>query len=124
MAKQEMLATIRDRYQESSKKEKGRILDEFMAVSDTSGGGLIWEAADRICGKRLKAALPNLVESMARHGHLDLDPQVRRRLLAASASTLDRLLKPIRATAGGRRKRPEATVDGRPGAGAYLRRLE
>ena len=33
MAKQELLATIRDRYQESSKKEKGRILDEFMAVT-------------------------------------------------------------------------------------------
>ena len=66
---------------------------------------MIWEAADRICGKRLKAALPNLVESMERHGHLDLDPQVRRRLLAASASTLDRVLKPIRATAGSRRKR-------------------
>ena len=138
MAKQELLATIRDRYQESSKKEKGRILDEFIAVTGhhrkygirllaqtgyDAGRSpvvkgrriydeavresviVIWEAADRICGKRLKAALPNLVESMERHGHLDLDPQVRRRLLAASASTLDRLLKPIRATAGSRRKR-------------------
>ena len=36
MAKQELLATIRDRYQESSKKEKGRILDEFMAVATTA----------------------------------------------------------------------------------------
>ena len=27
---------------------------------------VIWEAAGRICGKRLKAALPNLVESMER----------------------------------------------------------
>ena len=27
MAKQELLATIRDRYRESSKKDKGRILD-------------------------------------------------------------------------------------------------
>ena len=44
---------------------------------------LVWEAADRICGKRLKAALPHLVESMERHGHLDLDPRVRQRLLAA-----------------------------------------
>ena len=33
------------------------------------------EAADRICGKRLKAALPHLVESRERHGHLDLDPR-------------------------------------------------
>ena len=57
---------------------------------------VVWEAADRICGKRLKAALPHLVESMERHGHLDLDPGVRQRLLAASAATLDRLLQPIR----------------------------
>ena len=27
---------------------------------------VIWEAADRICGKRLKAAMPRLVESMER----------------------------------------------------------
>ena len=33
MAKQELVATIRDRYQESSKNEKGRILDEFIAVT-------------------------------------------------------------------------------------------
>ena len=33
MAKQELLATIRDRYRESSKKDKGRILDEFVAVT-------------------------------------------------------------------------------------------
>ena len=48
---------------------------------------VIWEAADRICGKRLKAALPDLVDSIERRGHLD------------------RLLKPIRPIAGNRRKR-------------------
>ena len=108
MAKQELLATIRDRYRASSKKDKGRILDEFIAVTGhhrkhgirllgQSGDDgeqqpaakrsrriydeavrqaviVVWEAADRICGKRLKAALPHLVESMERHGHLDLDP--------------------------------------------------
>ena len=42
---------------------------------------------------------------MERHSHLDLDPEVRGRLLAASAATLDRLLKPIRPTAGIRRNR-------------------
>ena len=57
------------------------------------------------CGKRLKAALPHLVESMERHGHLDLDPKVRERLLTASAGTLDRLLKPVRAKVAGRSKR-------------------
>ena len=78
-----------------------RIYDE--AVSEAVI--VIWEAADRICGKRLKAAMPHLVESMERNGHLALDPEVRDRLLAASAATLDRLLKPIRPPAGSRRRR-------------------
>ena len=58
-------------------------------------------------GKRLKAALPNMVESLERHGHLDLDPGVRRRLFSASAATIDRLLRPIREQAGSRRKRKQ-----------------
>ena len=33
---------------------------------------VIWEAADRICGKRLKTVLPELVETMQRHGHLEV----------------------------------------------------
>ena len=66
---------------------------------------VIWEAADRICGKRLKAALPHLMGSMERHSHLDLEPEVRTRLLSASAGTRGRLLKPIRHTAGSRRRR-------------------
>lgn len=45
------------------------------------------ETADRIYGKRLKAALSSFVESMEPQGHLDLDEKVRRHLLAASAST-------------------------------------
>ena len=146
MAKQELLATIRDRYRESSKKDKSRILDEFIAVTGhhrkhgirllrQSGDAgekqsmvkgrriydeavreaviLVWEATDRICGKRLKAALPHLVESMERHGHLDLDPEVRERLLAASAATLDRLLKPVRTTVSGQRKRRRNLSTGR-----------
>src|SRR5262245_45767533 len=30
---------------------------------------ILWEAADRICGKRLKAVLPGLIAAMERHGH-------------------------------------------------------
>ena len=73
---------------------------------------VVWEASDRICGKRLKAALPNFVDSMERHGHLSLDPVVRERLLSASTATLDRLLRPIRATAGSPRKRRRRTYMG------------
>ena len=39
---------------------------------------VLWEASDRICGKRLKPLLPTLVEAMEQHGHLDLAEDVRR----------------------------------------------
>jgi hypothetical protein len=70
---------------------------------------VLWEAADRICGKRLKALLPDLVASLERHGHLALDPTVRQRLLAASAATIDRLLAPVRGRMPGRKKRRRPT---------------
>ena len=146
MAKRELLATIRDRYRASSRKDKSRIRDEFIAVTghhlkhgirllgqsgDTDDKVpevkgrriydeavraaviLVWEASDRICDKRLKAALSHLVESMERHGHLDLDPEVRERLLAASAATLDRPLKPIRSKVASWRKRRRNLQRGR-----------
>ena len=64
-----------------------------------------WEATDRLCGKRLKAALPGLLEAMERHGHLRIDSDLRRLVLSASAATIDRLLAPARAAAGGGRRR-------------------
>lgn len=66
---------------------------------------ITWEASDRICGKRLKAILPDLIHAMERHGHLDLHAEVRNRLLTVSPATIDRLLAPIRVTAKSRRKR-------------------
>src|SRR5215468_6545575 len=51
---------------------------------------VIWEASDRICGKRLKSLVPLLVEAMERHEHLQLAPDIRARLLAMSAATIDR----------------------------------
>ena len=70
---------------------------------------LLWEASDRICGKRLKPLLPMLVESMERHGHIALDDEVRNGLLAMSAATIDRSLRSIREQSGNRRRRPRIT---------------
>jgi hypothetical protein len=61
----------------------------------------LWEASDRLCGKRLQALLPLLVESIESHGHLSLEPEVRELLLAMSSATIDRLLAPIRKESGG-----------------------
>ena len=64
-----------------------------------------WEASDRICSKRLKSVLPSIVEAMERYGHLDVDQVVRDKVLAVSAATIDRLLKPVRTKA--KRRRPK-----------------
>src|SRR5258708_5741562 len=65
---------------------------------------VLWEAADRICGKRLKALLPQLVEAMERHKHLQLEQEVRAQVLAMSAATIDRQLCSVREHAYGGRK--------------------
>lgn len=66
---------------------------------------VLWEAADRICGKRLKALIPSLLGGMERHGHLKLEATVGEQLLKVSASSIDRLLIPVRKSAGSRRKK-------------------
>jgi len=70
---------------------------------------ILWEASDRICGKRLKAIIPSLVDAMESRGHLKLDAFVRERLLSISPATIDRLLAPVRSRAGTRKKRRRAT---------------
>ena len=123
-AKRELVRVVSEKYQCAEKRDKRKILDQFVAVTGyhrkhsirllNSTAELVaprrarrfrvydeavkealvvlWEASDRICGKRLKALLPILVPALERHGHLDLDATVREKLLSASAATLDRLL--------------------------------
>ena len=66
---------------------------------------VLWEASDRICGKRLKALIPTLVEAMEQHGHVKLGPEIRAAVLAMSAATIGRSLREVREQAGGRRRR-------------------
>ena len=145
--REELLEILRHRYQNSSKEEKVRILDEFVAVSNyhrkyairllgncnyrnnqiqqgtfsvsyksrriyneavKEALIVVWEASDRICGKRLKAIMPAFVDAMERHGHLSLNQDVRKRLLAASAATIDRLLAPVRGKAKPRKRKRRA----------------
>lgn len=56
----------------------------------------IWECLDYLCGKRLAPAIPAALESLERHGEIELDEETRSKLLRISASTIDRLLKPER----------------------------
>jgi hypothetical protein len=144
-ARDELVAAVADRYARGDRGERGRILDEFAAVTGyhrkhamrllRSGQVnrrqgprpgrriydeavrealiVVWEASDRICGKRLRPLLPILVEAMERHGHVQLAPEVRARLLAMSAATIDRALRDVRRQAGTatrRRSAPSAAI--------------
>jgi len=91
-------------------RKRERLYDEAVHQALTT----LWEAADRICGKRLRVLIPCLMEAMERHGHLKLDPVVRSRLLDISAATNDRLLRPQREATGRVRRR-------RWGAGSAVR---
>ena len=139
----ELVVVVAGRYASSSRKHRGCILDEFVAVSGfhrkhamrllragQSGRGagtrparriyseavraaliVIWEAADRVCGKRLRPLVPILVEAMERHGHLRLAPQVRDGLVSMSAATIDRALCKVKEQAsGGPRRRSASSV--------------
>jgi len=141
----EVIRVLEQRYRTASRPEKGRILDELVAVSGlhrkhairllarkrATGTDLprhtrriydeavqsalqaIWETADRICGKRLKPILPTLLAALEGHGYLQLDRDVRRRVLAVSAATIDRMLAGPRAAVDGRRKRRKTGPVGR-----------
>ena len=135
-ARKELVAAVAERYQTGSATEKGRILDEFVALTEyhrkhairiLSGNApklkgrrgrrclydqavtealvVLWEASDRVCGKRLKALLPVLVPALELHGHLCLDPAVREQLMAVSAATIDRRLVEARSVTAGQRRR-------------------
>ena len=66
----------------------------------------LWEASDRICGKRLKVMIATLLPALERHGRLKLGAADRVLLLAISAATIDRLLADAKiAAAGGKRRR-------------------
>ena len=69
---------------------------------------VLWEASVRVCGKRLRALLPILLPALERNGHLHLLEPLRQKILAMSASTIDRLLRVPRSAT--RLKKPRRAV--------------
>src|SRR5919197_2059429 len=69
------------------------------------------EATGWICGKRLAAALPDLVPALEREGALRLRAEERAALLAMSAATIDR-----RRAARRREQRPRGLATTKPGS--------
>ncbi|BCW93449.1 MAG: transposase [Thermoanaerobaculum sp.] len=135
--KRVLVKAFAERYQKATKKERGVILNEFVAASgynrryaawllrshgkkvhlgrrwivvgDASkkikrnrprlyGAEVVkslipvWVMLDYPCSRRLVAALPGAIEALERHGELELEADVRARLLSISPATVDRLL--------------------------------
>ena len=71
----------------------------------------VWEASDRLCSRRLKPFLPEMVRVLRRHGEQQIDVYMERQLLSMSESTIDRSLRPYRKLGG---RKPFSTT--RPGS--------
>jgi len=127
---QEYIEAIRGRYSQATRAEKGQILNEFVKVTGyhrkaairALAGKLkrgiskrgrpasysqllqplrsLWEISDRLCSKRLKPFLPELIQVLRRQGEVHLDAQTESQLIKLSASTIDRMLSPYRQRGG------------------------
>lgn len=56
----------------------------------------IYSAMDGICGKRLHPMIPEVIRILERDGQLNLNVEVRAKLLEISPATIDRILQSIR----------------------------
>ena len=63
---------------------------------------VVWEAADRLCSKRLQPFVPEMVKVLRQHGEQQIDASTEGQLCRMSLFTIDRLLRPCRRL-GGRR---------------------
>src|SRR5512137_686001 len=108
---------MRGRYLKAAKKEKGQIIDEFIKVTGyhrkavirvllkkpelgisqrgrpTSYGTVlqplksIWETSDRLCSRRLKPFLPEMIQVLRRQGEIQIDAATEAQLTKLSPST-------------------------------------
>lgn len=130
----EITAKYARAYQQASKKDKGQVLDQVVAVTGWSRDNArrqltrvagprrvrhrrrrarkfsydatkvlqrVWAFSGYQCGKYLVVALPSLLDGLERHGELvpgkaRYSAEVKGELLAMSAATIDRYLKPAR----------------------------
>jgi len=86
----ERLKYVSDHHQ--SRRKKNRYYDQkvLIALKKT------WKEADYICSKRLAPFLGEFIPVLEKHGEIKLAPEVREKIFTISASTIDRLLAPIR----------------------------
>ena len=57
---------------------------------------VLWEAANRICSRRLQPFIPELLEVLEKHEEIGAEPEIAAQLQKMSPSTIDRRLCPYR----------------------------
>lgn len=70
--------------------------------ADVSVLARLREVPGHLCGKRLAAAVPVLIDALLRHGEIELTPMWSERLPRIRASGVDRLLQSPRHSTGWR----------------------
>ena len=84
----------------SGKKRPGRSRKYDSTVADSLK--TIWESSDRLCSKRLKPFIPEILGVLRHHGELHINAHTEVQLCRISPASIDRLLRPWRRM-GGRR---------------------
>ncbi|MBM3157998.1 MAG: transposase family protein, partial [Chloroflexi bacterium] len=87
-------------FESSNKKRRGRQRKYNSVVAESLK--IVWEVSDRLCSKRLKPFMPEILGVLKRHGELGINAGIQVQLCRMSPATIDRLLKPYRKI-GGRR---------------------
>ncbi len=123
-SKREYIEIMRGRYLKADKKEKGKILDEFIKVTGYHRKAAIrvltkkikpgispkgrptkykavlqplrsiWEVSDRLCSKCLQPFIPEMIQVLKSQGEMHLDSETENQLANLSPSTIDRMLRP------------------------------
>ena len=87
-------------FKPGSKKRKGRPKGYGTAVIESLKA--IWEASDRLCSKRLKPFIPEMIRVLQNQDELHINAATQAQLCQMSPATIDRQLRRYR-KAGGRR---------------------
>jgi len=89
---------LRSKPQGTGRKKRGRT--KYYGNEVTIALRTIWEASDRLCSKRLRPFIPEMLRVLRQHGEQHVDAFVEAKLCQMSPATIDRLLQPWRRLGG------------------------
>ena len=89
-----LLSETKTHIHKKSKCKRGRKIKYDANV--VSALNKIWTLLDFACGKRLKVGIKPMIEALERHNEMIFEKEIKDKLLNISASSIDRILKPVK----------------------------